>query len=168
MVIETDIWPSGIWSKRIFMSSTESMATPALPTSPTTRSLIGIVAAMGGQVEGHRKALLSGGEVAAVESVGFLGGGEAGVLANGPRLQGVHGGVRPAQEGRDAGGVVQVLHGARGRRRCRRLHGDVLDRHPGRSAGVAARRRPELGLVIDLRNPVSCAMPPSPAGFATR
>ena len=39
MVIDTDICPSGMWSKRIFMSSTESMATPALPTSPTTRSL---------------------------------------------------------------------------------------------------------------------------------
>ncbi len=37
MVIETDIFSSGIPSKRIFMSSTESMATPALPTSPTTR-----------------------------------------------------------------------------------------------------------------------------------
>ena len=37
MVMLTDIWSSGIWSKRIFMSSTESMATPALPTSPCTR-----------------------------------------------------------------------------------------------------------------------------------
>jgi hypothetical protein len=37
MVIDTDIWSSGMPSKRIFMSSTESMATPALPTSPTTR-----------------------------------------------------------------------------------------------------------------------------------
>ncbi len=37
MVMETDIFSKGIPSKRIFMSSTESMATPALPTSPTTR-----------------------------------------------------------------------------------------------------------------------------------
>ena len=37
MVIDTDILSSGMPSKRIFMSSTESMATPALPTSPTTR-----------------------------------------------------------------------------------------------------------------------------------
>ena len=37
MVIETDIFSRGIWSKRIFMSSTESIATPALPTSPSTR-----------------------------------------------------------------------------------------------------------------------------------
>ena len=32
-----DIFSNGIPSKRIFMSSTESIATPALPTSPTTR-----------------------------------------------------------------------------------------------------------------------------------
>jgi hypothetical protein len=37
MVMETDICSSGMPSKRTFMSSTESMATPALPTSPTTR-----------------------------------------------------------------------------------------------------------------------------------
>ena len=39
MVMDTDILSSGIWSKRIFMSSTESMATPAMPTSPLTRGL---------------------------------------------------------------------------------------------------------------------------------
>ncbi len=37
MVMETDISPRGMPSNRIFMSSTESIATPALPTSPTTR-----------------------------------------------------------------------------------------------------------------------------------
>ena len=37
IVMETDIWSSGIPSNRIFMSSTDSIATPALPTSPTTR-----------------------------------------------------------------------------------------------------------------------------------
>jgi hypothetical protein len=37
MVIETEISSSGMPSNRIFMSSTESIATPALPTSPVTR-----------------------------------------------------------------------------------------------------------------------------------
>ena len=37
MVIDTLTLSSGIPAKRIFMSSTESIATPALPTSPTTR-----------------------------------------------------------------------------------------------------------------------------------
>ena len=36
-VIETLTLSSGIRSNRIFMSSTESIATPALPTSPVTR-----------------------------------------------------------------------------------------------------------------------------------
>ena len=37
------------------MSSTESMATPALPTSPVTRGWSRVVAAVGGQVEGHAR-----------------------------------------------------------------------------------------------------------------
>ena len=37
MVMETLVSPSGMPSNRRFMSSTESMATPALPTSPATR-----------------------------------------------------------------------------------------------------------------------------------
>jgi hypothetical protein len=37
MVIDTETLSSGMPSNRIFMSSTESIATPALPTSPTTR-----------------------------------------------------------------------------------------------------------------------------------
>ena len=37
IVIDTLILSSGMPSNRIFMSSTESIATPALPTSPTTR-----------------------------------------------------------------------------------------------------------------------------------
>ena len=39
IVIDTDILSKGMPSKRIFMSSTLSMATPAMPTSPDTRSL---------------------------------------------------------------------------------------------------------------------------------
>jgi len=37
MVMETDTLSSGMPSNRIFMSSTLSIATPALPTSPVTR-----------------------------------------------------------------------------------------------------------------------------------
>ena len=47
--------------------------------------IVAVVAAVGGEVEGDAEALLPGGEVAAVEGVGFLGGREAGVLADGPR-----------------------------------------------------------------------------------
>ncbi len=37
IVIDTETSSSGMPSNRIFMSSTESIATPALPTSPSTR-----------------------------------------------------------------------------------------------------------------------------------
>jgi len=37
MVIDTDILSSGMPLKSTFMSSTEQIDTPALPTSPTTR-----------------------------------------------------------------------------------------------------------------------------------
>ena len=49
--------------------------------------VVGVVAAVGGEVEGDRQALLAGGEVAPVEGVGVLGRREAGVLADGPRLR---------------------------------------------------------------------------------
>ena len=39
MVIDTVIWSSGMPSNRISMSRMESMATPAIPTSPLTRGL---------------------------------------------------------------------------------------------------------------------------------
>ncbi len=72
--------------------------------------VVTVVAAVRGQVEGAGEALLAGGDVAAVEGVGLLGGGEAGILADGPGTHHVHGAVGTAQERRDAGGIVQVLH----------------------------------------------------------
>jgi hypothetical protein len=39
------------------MSSTLSIATPALPTSPVTRGMVAVVAAVRGEVEGHAHAL---------------------------------------------------------------------------------------------------------------
>ena len=53
---------------------------------------------MGGQVERDAQALLAGRQVAPVERVGLLGGREPGVLADRPRLGGVHRRVGPAQE----------------------------------------------------------------------
>ena len=72
-----------------------------MPTSPADPRVVGVVAAVGGQVERDRQPLLPGGEVAPVERVRLLGGGEPGVLADGPRLGRVHRRVGPAQERRD-------------------------------------------------------------------
>ena len=81
--------------------------------------VVGVVAAVGGQVEGDAQALLPGREVAPVERVGLLGGREAGVLPDRPGLGGVHRRVGPAEVRREAGpGVerVEALEVARRRR----------------------------------------------------
>ena len=63
--------------------------------------MIGIVAAVGGEVERDRKAFLPGREVAAVERVGIFRRGEAGILPDGPGLVDIHGRVGAAQIGRN-------------------------------------------------------------------
>ena len=99
--------------------------------------MVGVVAAVGGQVEGHRDALAAAGQRALVEGVGFLGGGEAGVLADGPRPHRVHGGLRAAHERLEAGqgvGVGQAVHVAL---RVQRLDGDALGSDPVEGGHVA-------------------------------
>ena len=109
--------------------------------------MIAVVAAVGGEIEGDRKALLPGREVAPVEGVGILRRGEAGILPDGPRLGDVHGRVGAAQIGRRCRDRCRGNRGPRGRRAVDRLHRDAFRREPGggRSASAtadAARRRP--------------------------
>ncbi len=91
--------------------------------------MVAVIAAMGGEIEGDRQPLLPGGEVAAVEGVRFLGGREAGILADRPRPPGIHRGAHAARERREAGqaGVdaCDVLGGVE------RLDVDPLGRVPG-------------------------------------
>ena len=70
--------------------------------------VVGVVAAMGGQVKGHRQPFLTRGQVFAIEGIAFFGGGKARILPDGPRAAHIHGGVGPAQIGRNTGGVVFV------------------------------------------------------------
>src|SRR5262249_15047018 len=71
--------------------------------------MVAVIAAMGGEIEGNGQALLAGREIAAVEGVGILGGGEAGILPDGPGLSRVHGRVGAAQIRRDTGiGVEEI------------------------------------------------------------
>ena len=60
--------------------------------------VIGVIADLGGQVEGHRKAGLALLQQVAVAPVGFFGGGVAGILAHGPEAAAVHGGLHAAGE----------------------------------------------------------------------
>jgi hypothetical protein len=71
--------------------------------------VVGVVAAVGGQVERDRQALLPGGEVAPVERVGLGGRREPGVLAHRPRLVAYIVGYGPRRYGRDAGVGVQEV-----------------------------------------------------------
>src|SRR5262245_36033701 len=52
--------------------------------------MIAVIATVGSEVEGDRKALLTRRKVSAVESVRFLRRGEAGILAYRPRLLHIH------------------------------------------------------------------------------
>ena len=101
--------------------------------------VVGVVAAVGRQVEGHRDALAAAGQRLLVEGVRLLGGGEPGVLADGPGPHRVHGRLRPAHEGLEArqgvgeGQSLQVLL------RVQRLDGDALGRVPVQGGDVAPR-----------------------------
>ena len=109
--------------------------------------VVGVVAAVGGEVEGDRQTLLAGGEVAAIERVGLLGGGEAGVLADRPRLRRVHRRVGPAQERREAGVGVERVHVIEVSGGVERPHRDALGRVPRLGAVRRALVRLPVGAV---------------------
>ena len=58
---------------------------------------------MSGKVKGDGKPFLPSGEVTAVKGVGLFGGRETGVLANRPRLRGIHSGARATHVRRQTG-----------------------------------------------------------------
>ena len=107
--------------------------------------MVAVIAAMGGEIEGDREALLSGGEIAPVEGVGIFRRREAGILPDGPGLRRVHRGIGPAQERCLAGiGVEEIDAGEIGvaiiwlyrdafRRRSRARRRGRMARRPRRS-----------------------------------
>ena len=100
--------------------------------------VIAVVAAVGRQVEGDRQALLPGGEVAPVERVGLLGGGEPGVLADRPGLVHVHRRVGPAQVRGQAGIGGEEIQPVGVRCGVQRLDVDALGRDPRLPAAFAS------------------------------
>ncbi len=111
--------------------------------------VVAVVAAVGGQVEGHRQTALPAGQVASVEGVALLGRAEAGVLAHRPGVGDVHCGIGAAQEGRQPGHVVNVGQGDRVVGGVERPDVDLLHRAPeevGRGlAGLGFQRGLPLG-----------------------
>ena len=102
--------------------------------------VVGVVAAVGSEVEGDRHALLAGRQVAAVERVRFFGGGETGVLPDRPRAHRVHRRLRPAHERLEAGQGVGVRQARQVVGGVQRLDVDAFGRVPdellGRAGGL--------------------------------
>ncbi len=117
--------------------------------------MIGVIAAMGGQIEGDRQALLAGGEVVAEEGVGLFGRREPGVLADGPGAVGVHGGAWAAQIGRHAGQGGGVLEGFEVGRRVQRSYSQSFRGPPQQFVRISTAEFPfgqpsPLGMVFPL------------------
>ena len=92
--------------------------------------MIRVVAAMRREIESDGEALLTRREIAAIEGVGVLGGGEACVLADRPGLGDIHRGVGAAHERRDARIGVDEAETVNVRRTIEILHLDALGRQP--------------------------------------
>ena len=110
--------------------------------------VVAVVAAVGGEIEGDREALLPGGEIAPVEGVGIFRRREAGILPDGPGLRRVHRRIGPAQERRLAGIRVEEIEPGEIGFAIDRLHRDAFRRHPRcgacRCRRAAAPRRNRL------------------------
>ena len=92
--------------------------------------VIGVVAAMGRQIERHRQAHLAGREIGAIELVALLGRREARILADRPGTAGIHRGLGPARERRETRHRAHGLETLEIGRRIDRLHHDALGRGP--------------------------------------
>ena len=113
--------------------------------------MIRVVAAVSREVEGDREALLAGRQIAAIESVRFLGGGVARVLADRPGLVHVHRRVRPTQIRSKAGLGVEEVEAFECGRGVSRFEGDSFRSLPVDlvpfGVTVAFEDRLELGVV---------------------
>jgi len=113
--------------------------------------VVRVITAVRGQVESDRNALAASGERLAVESVGGFGRGEAGVLADGPRLDRVHRRLRAAQEGRDTRQGIGELEVLDILLRVQRLDGKAFGGIPHQVVDVATRGLLGRGLFPDIQ-----------------
>ena len=118
IVIEVETRSSGIPSKTVSMSASESIATPDLAHLAGGALVVGVEAHLGGQVERGGEARLALGEQELEALVGRLGRAEPGVLADRPRPRAVHRRLDAARE-RVLAREAEVARRSRGRRRAR-------------------------------------------------
>ena len=76
------------------MSRMESTATPALPTSPTTRAWSESLTTVCSKVKGDRQTFLARCQVTTIERIGFFRSGETSILTYCPRTSYVHCGIK--------------------------------------------------------------------------
>ena len=112
--------------------------------------MVAVVAAVRGEVEGDREALLAGGDVAAVEGVAVFSRREARVLADGPGLGHVHGGIGTAHIRCDAGPGIEEVEACRVTLGIDGLYGDTFGRDPGFTGHFGVCRGGGCGLEADL------------------
>ena len=92
--------------------------------------VIGVVATVGGEVEGDGNALLTSRKRLAVEGVRLFGGGEPGILTDGPGAARIHRGFHAAREGLKARQAAHMGQACRILGGVERLDGDAFQRLP--------------------------------------
>ena len=102
--------------------------------------VIGIVPAMGGEIEGDREAHLPCRQILPEEGVRFFGRREAGVLADGPGAVGVHRCPWSPQIGRESRHAVEVFEVGQIGNAIERLDRDAFGRFPDKRIRPACRR----------------------------
>ncbi len=126
--------------------------------------MVAVVAAVGGEIESDGKPFLPGSEIAPVEGVGILGGGETGVLADCPWLGRVHCRVGPAQERRLARICIEKVETGGIGLAISRLDRDAFRGLPSGAGCIVSRQGRfgkvdlgEIGDLIHLTPRISCA-----------
>ena len=99
--------------------------------------MIAVVAAVCGEIESDGEAFLACREIAAVEGIGILCGGEAGILPDRPWLRRVHRGVGAAKVWRLARIGVEEVEAGEVTLAIDRLYGDAFWRRPRGGRAVA-------------------------------
>ncbi len=92
--------------------------------------MVAVIAAMGGEIEGDRHALLTGGEVAAIEGIALLRRRKPRILPDRPGATGIHGGARPTDKRRKARQAIEMLDALQVPGRIERLDINPLRRVP--------------------------------------
>ena len=105
--------------------------------------MIAVIAPVGGEVEGDRHALLSGGERAAVKGVRLFRRGEPGILPDGPRAACIHRRLDAASEGGEPGHRAHMRQLLGIRFGVERFHADAFE---GLPVEIFERSAPKLFL----------------------